>query len=64
MLDGSRFPETGARLAVEAALVETATPPVYQQIAEKAKHLHELKMSTSAIAQGARRQRQDSREGG
>ena len=41
---------TAARVDLEATLVETAPPPVYQQIAEKAKHLHELGMSNRAIA--------------
>jgi len=36
---------------LEAPLVETVAPPVYQQIATKAQHLRELGMSAKAMAQ-------------
>lgn len=41
---------TAAQLEVEGSLVEASPPPLYQQIAAKAKHLHELGMSNRAIA--------------
>lgn len=41
---------TAGRLNVDAALVEAVPPPVYQLVAEKAKHLRELGMSDKAIA--------------
>ena len=45
---------TAARFEVEVALVETAWPPFYQQIARKARHLRELGMSDKAIARALR----------
>lgn len=41
---------TAAQIRVEAALVDAAPPPVYQQIVGKVEHLHELGMSNRAIA--------------
>jgi predicted transcriptional regulator len=41
---------TVAELPFQAALVETALPPVYQDIARKAKHLNDLGLSHLAIA--------------
>jgi hypothetical protein len=42
---------TAAGLEVEAWLITTTAPPVYQQIAPKAKHLRELGMSNRAVAE-------------
>jgi hypothetical protein len=38
------------RIPIEIPLVDAAEPPVYLQIAEKASHLRELRMSDNAIA--------------
>jgi len=37
-------------VALQVALLETAEPPKYQQIAEKALHLNQLGLSNEAIA--------------
>ncbi len=42
---------TAAEIRVEAVLVETISPPTYQQIASRARHLRELGMSYRHIAQ-------------
>jgi hypothetical protein len=41
---------TVAEMPLEAALIGTGRPPVYQVIARKAKQLHDLGLSHSAIA--------------
>lgn len=41
---------TAGALPFQVALVETLEPPVYQRVARRALHLHELGMSDRAIA--------------
>jgi hypothetical protein len=41
---------TFAEIPFEAAILDTAAPPIYQQIAAKAFQLQQLGMSNSAIA--------------
>jgi hypothetical protein len=40
---------TTAFMPIEVAILETRMPPVYQRIAMKAKHLHELGLNQSEI---------------
>ena len=42
---------TAAQLPFEAAILETLEAPTYQRIAEKARHLHQLGLNLSRIAQ-------------
>jgi hypothetical protein len=46
----SRRIRTFAKIPFEVALLVTAEPPKYQQIAEKAFHLNQLRFSHEAIA--------------
>ncbi len=39
-----------AEIPIEAAILDTGAPPIYQQIAPKAVQLQQLGMSDSAIA--------------
>ena len=41
---------TAARLPFQVEIIETKGPPIYQQIAEKALHLHKLGLTGSRIA--------------
>ena len=45
----SRRIRTSAALPVEVPILEIKPPPVYQRIAEKAKHLQELGMTQAEI---------------